>query len=246
VKNDPRKLVSGQVAAICGVTDRTVRNWCSKKQHKQPFKRIPNGHRYLWDAAKLLEWLTNEGKHQEALRVKGYIDSLERSDPVAEAVQTFAEAAAADPPPPRSPSAPSPHVSDNPEDMDIFQALGGAARLVQDTTTAYADAGPRDKLLIAKSLKELLETYLKVDREAFDRDQHLRPKIELPDACKVLGQALSTARTNLMSLCWSISQELAVMDDAAAISDYLQRQFTSALRTLEQRFLQAKIEEYLP
>jgi hypothetical protein len=233
LRPDPRKLSSTQVAAITGVTDRTVRNWCSKKHQQHPFKRQPDGRRYLWDAGKLFDWLIDQGKNSEAVRLQGYMESLEKPDPRATAVAEFAEAA-------------TPRATVPASDISIFEARDQAAQLVQDTTAAYAGAAPRDKLLIAKSLKELLETFLKVDREAFERDQRLRPKVELSDALKIIGQAMSTARTNLMSLCFSLPAELATLDDPAVISDYLQRQFVSALRTLEQKFLTAKVEDYLP
>ena len=65
-------LTAREVAKVCGVNPRTIRNWVAPA-NPQRFKRQRKGGRYFFVPTDLLEWLRNSGKLDEAVRLEGWI-----------------------------------------------------------------------------------------------------------------------------------------------------------------------------
>jgi len=227
----PRELTAKQVAQICGVSERTPPRWCSRRATARPFLRQKRGRHYIWPAERLFDWLVAAGKDSEASRLRGYLDGLGERETVAPAPEL----------PPLDLSA---DLAGG--EMDIFLARDLIARMLVQGVQRLQSAGGYDVHTISRNVREMAETLRKLEIDALTVDEKLKRVVPVAFVRKLVGRILANARTNLLSLRYSMSQELAVLNTADEVEALLEARFTAALRELEQDFLTSAIEDYEP
>jgi len=232
---DARNLTARQVAKICGVTLRTTTRWCSRQNgNKDAFRRRKDGINYVWPAERLCDWLFAHDKQTEANRLQSYLDTT----PTDSATTTEKTEASV-------PSAPPPQAFAIPEgEMDIFATRDLIAKMLANGVAEMQKSRGRDLHAHAKTVRETAETLRKLELDALTVDEKLRNVVPISFVTKLVGRILSNARTNIMSLRYSMGPELAVMTSEDQIDAYLSSRFTAALRELESDFLTSAVEDY--
>lgn len=253
-KPKSKRLTADQVARICAVSLRTVKNWVSSS-HPSPFPRRKGPKGWLWDAASLVEWLRASGKDAEADRMVGYLGGIPEKKPAADpvgnakSVNEFSrrEAAAARRLQQTGTAAIDPADALGPAaDMDIFATRNVIARMLVQAVARYTEASATQVQSESKTVRDTADTLRKLELDGIEVDARLKRLIPMELVEKIVGRILAEARTNLQTLRHSMVQDLAAITDTEEVSAYLDKQFTAALRCLEASYLAAEVSAYMP
>ena len=248
-----KRLTADQVARICAVSLRTVKNWVATS-HPRPFPRRKGPKGWLWDAVKLIEWLRIEGKDAEADRMVGFLGGIPERKLAPEAsgndkaVGEFAgrEAAAARRLKRTGTAALDPADAAGDQPMDIFTTRDVIARMLVQAVARYTEASATQVQSESKTVRDTADILRNLEIDGIDVDAKLKRLIPIDLVERIVGRILAEARTNLQTLRYSLVEDLAAMTDAVAIADYLDNRFTAALRCLEASYLSAEIAAYMP
>jgi len=237
---------AAELARICGVSERTVRNWVSQ-QNKTPCPRRKRGHRYYFELPHVRDWLAKHDKPEERARLQGYITSLnqpkQKSSPradIEESIDRFeqarddAETAAA-----RRrdigelmPAAVSQQSGQSSENCDIFIVRDTTARLYMEAVAMCITAAEHDKMAAQKNANAAADILRKLETDCITIAEKLKLVMLVSDVKALIGNLLSKVRFDLRSLPHALAADLAAASDQNDIRQMLTVRIDDALRHL--------------
>ena len=222
---NPQYLSEKEAATACGVTSRTFRRWVAADKE---IPRERDGKRYRYPISALAEWLAQTGRLEEAGLLQG---GRQQAKP-AKATRRKKQA-----------KQPVERV-EQPGEMDIFAARNLIARMLVGSVEELNECKGRELFAASKTVRETAEALRKLELDCLTVDEKLKNVLPVSFALKLLGRILSNTRTNIMSLRYSMAQDLAAMDSETAIDEYLQARFAGAMRELETSFLSDELRDF--
>ncbi|NOY81938.1 MAG: helix-turn-helix domain-containing protein [Kiritimatiellaeota bacterium] len=240
-------LTAAEVAKICGVSERTVKNWAGKKTPNR-FKRVKRGTRYFWPAAKLVTWLTECGKQDAAARVAGFVAAIptpkkEKPGPIEKYVASQEQQS------PPSPSAPENVATeagllDPPggDGFDIFRARDVCARMLVQAVERFRVANGPMAQIESKNVREYIEQLRKLELACVELDERLERVIPVSQARRILGQACAKIRTDMQGIKYRVADDLAAASEPTAVVEILGPAIDDALRHLARALAEHGLE----
>jgi len=236
--NPPAKgLSTPQLAKVCGVSTRAVRNWLTEDT---PIPSTRRGRRHVFAPAAVALWLKDRGKNEPLRRMAAFLDELEtpqedtrsREDAAADA---FAEEA--DKPLVKTPRNPAQADAVGSLDEYTLHAVKSAtarqyAQGMRDIQTATAIQLPGiQKILIA--LADLLR---KLEIDCISVAREMGHVMLVSDVAQVIGEVLAQTKHELLHSRDSMVADLGTLQGEDQIRDYLDHRHMDLLRHLQTAF----------
>ena len=227
------KLKTKQLGEVLGVKECTIKDWRADNSYKKSKISAVDGKAMRYDLAKLQIWLAQTGRMEYAERLLAYMKNKPGkpkkaiSQPKTKKEKEVKPEKLPDPPPP-SKSLPK-------KAFDIFQATEDVGRLFQVTKNRLAlklNSGDPQITAETTSLSKFATEYRNMTQACIEIDKDLKKVVLTTDVEKWMGRIFSKVKTDMLSLPYSVADQLAGLTNPDEIAKLLRVKIEDALRHL--------------